>query len=87
MKTKFIYIVMALGVFSTIPAFAGQINHGVHNVDSRPCAKQAESLQEKIQRLEAEIKNCENLLSKAELAKLEDELSEAKRSLWLLNKK
>lgn len=83
MKTKLIYIVMAVGVFSSISAFAGQVNNGVHNVDSRPCAKQAESLQEKIQRLETEITSCGKLLSKAELTKLEAQLSEAKYSLKL----
>lgn len=87
MKTKMIFAVMALGIFSSLPVFADQISTRNNHGDSRPCAKQGETLQEKIRRLQEEISEGEKVLSKDELGKLNDELNEAKRSLRLLNRR
>ena len=87
MKSKYILVVMTIGLFSAMPVFASQINTKISHGDSRPCAKQAESLQEKIHRLETEITKGEKTLDAKELKKLEEELNEAKTSLKQLNKR
>lgn len=94
---KKLVLVLMLGLFSVMPVMAAEhegMNMGSHegmNMDTsegvRKCALQAETIQEKIKRLETEIAKGEKKYSVKELKKLEDKLNDANKFLDQLNKR
>jgi hypothetical protein len=93
---KQLIILMALGLFGAMPAFAAEhtgMKMGSHegmkmetSTGTRECALQAESIQEKIKRLDAEIAKGSKKYSAEELKKLENKLKEANEILDQLNR-
>jgi hypothetical protein len=79
---------MAVGLFSAMPALAD--HHEGMKMDTpegvRQCALQAETIQQKIKRLDAEVAKGEKKYSAEELKKLENKLKEANEILDLLNR-
>lgn len=94
---KSLVILFALGLFGAIPVLAA--DHEGMKMDShegmkmnthegvRECALQAESIQEKIKRLDAEIANGSKKYTADELKKLETQLKDANRTLEILLKR
>ena len=76
---------MAIGLFGAMPAFAEHPTMMQHE-GVRECALQAESIQEKIQRLNTEVAKGEKKYSAKELKKLESKLKEANIILDQLNR-
>ena len=85
---KLVVVLMAAGLFGAMPVFAA--DHGDMNMDTsagvRECALQAESIQEKIKRLDTEIAKGEKKYSAKELKKLKAKLDDANKILDQLNK-
>jgi hypothetical protein len=93
---KLLVILMALGLFGAMPAFAAE--HEGMKMDShegmkmdtpdgmRECALQAETIQQKIKRLNAEVAAGTKKHDAAELKKLEQKLKEANELLDNLSK-
>jgi len=93
MKNKLIMLFVAVGMFSAVPVFAA---HQEMTLDqkmmmehegARQCALQAESIQEKIKRIDGEIKKGSKKYTAEELKKLEDKLKEANDALDILIKR
>jgi len=86
---KLAVVLMAVGLFGALPAFAGE--HDGMKMDSkegmRQCALQAESIQEKIKRIDGEIKKGSKKYSAEELKKLEEKLKDANDTLDNLGKR
>ncbi|ACM20917.1 hypothetical protein Geob_2566 [Geotalea daltonii FRC-32] len=80
---KWAVIVMAVGLFGAMPVLAAE--HGNMKMDTkegvRQCALQAESIQQKIKRLQSEVKKGNKNYSAEELKNLEDKLKEANKLL------
>lgn len=84
---RLLVVLMAVGLFSAMPVFAA--DHGDMKMNShegmtmdtkegaRQCALQAESIQQKIQRLNSEVAKGSKKYSAEELNKLETKLKEA----------
>lgn len=74
---------MVLGLFGAMPVLAA--DHSGMKMDTsegvRECAVKAESIQEKIKRLEAEVAKGEKKYDAKELKKLKQKLDEANKSL------
>ncbi len=74
---------MAVGLFGAMPVLAAE--HSDMKMDTgegvRQCALQAESIQEKIKRLETEIAKGEKKYDAKELKKLKQKLDEANKTL------
>lgn len=93
---KILVILMALGLFGAIPVLAAE--HSGMKMDShegmmmdtpdgaRECALQAETIQQKIKRLNAEISKGSKKHNAAEMVKLEKKLKEANEILDQLNR-
>lgn len=85
---RLLVVAMAVGLFGAMPAFAA--DHASMKMDTkegvRECALQAETIQEKIKRLETEVANGEKKYSAKELKKLEQKLKEANKILDQLNR-
>ena len=85
---KILVILMAVGLFGAMPVLAAE--HANMKMDTkegvRECALQAESIQEKIKRLETEVAKGEKKYSAKELKKLESKLKEANIILDQLNR-
>jgi hypothetical protein len=93
---KLLVILMAVGLFGAMPAFAA--DHEGMKMDShegmtmdtpdgaRECALQAESIQQKIKRLNAEVASGSKKHSAEELQKLAKKLKEANDMLDELNR-
>jgi len=81
-------VLMALGLFGAMPAFAAE--HEGMKMDTkegvRECALQAESIQKKIKRIQTEVKKGSTKYSAEELANLNKKLKEANETLDLLNR-
>lgn len=93
MKNKMLLLLVAVGMFSAIPAFAA---HQEMTTDqqmmmdhegARQCALQAESIQEKIKRIQGEIKQGSKKYTAEELKLLEGKLKEANDVLDNLGKR
>jgi septal ring factor EnvC (AmiA/AmiB activator) len=85
---RFILVLMAVGLFGAMPAFAAE-HEGMKRDSSdsvRECALQAESIQEKIKRLDTEIAKGDKKYSAKELKKLKAKLDDASKILDQLNK-
>jgi len=80
---RMLLVAMAVGLFGAMPVMAAE--HGKMKMDHgegvRQCAVQAESIQEKIERLKAEVAKGEKKYSAAQLKKLEQKLKEANKLL------
>ena len=85
---RLILVLMAVGLFGAMPAFAA--DHAGMKMDTsagvRECALQAETIQEKIKRLETEISKGDNKYNPNDLKKLEQKLKEANTILDQLNR-
>lgn len=92
---KIAAVVMALGLISSMPAFAEHAKttteHESMMMDThegmRACALQAETIQQKIRRIEGEIKKGSTKYSAEELKTLEDKLKDANDLLDNLGKR
>lgn len=85
---RLLVILMAVGLFGAMPTFAAE--HGGMKMDTpegvRQCAVQAESIQEKIKRLETEVAKGEKKYDAKTLKKLKGKLDEANKLLDQLNR-
>ena len=85
---KLVVVLMALGLFAAMPAFAA--DHEGMKMDTkegaRECALQAESIQQKVKRIQGEIKKGSKKYSAEDLKKLEVKLKEANDLIEQLNK-
>lgn len=85
---RLLVVAMAVGLFGAMPAFAA--DHAGMKMDTkegvRECALQAESIQEKIKRLETEVASGEKKYDAKTLKKLKGKLDEANKILEQLNK-
>lgn len=85
---RLILVLTAVGLFGAMPAFAA--DHAGMKMDTsagvRECALQAETIQEKIKRLETEISKGEKKYNPNDLKKLEQKLKEANTILDQLNR-
>ena len=84
---KLLVVLMAVGLFGAMPALAAE--HAGMKMDTsagvRECALQAETIQEKIKRLDAEVAKGTKKYNAKELKKLEKKLKEANKILDQLN--
>ncbi len=93
MKRKLALVLVAVGMFSAIPAFAAHqestMDHQMmmDHEGARQCALQAESIQQKIARIQGEIKQGSKKYTAEELKKLEGKLKEANDVLDGLGKR
>lgn len=83
---RLLVVAMAVGLFGAMPAFAGHGDKTMEHDGARQCALQAESIQEKIKRLEGEIAKGEKKYNAKEMKKLEKKLKEANDILDILNR-
>jgi len=85
---KLVVALMAIGLFGAMPVLAAE--HEGMKMDTkdgvRECALQAESIQQKIERIQNEIKKGSKNYSAEDLKKLEGKLKEANEILEQLNK-
>lgn len=80
---KLALVLMSVALFGVLPAFGADdsIMQKQREEGLRQCAFQAESIQEKISRLQKEIKMGKSVYTADELKRLEDKLKEANRML------
>lgn len=83
---RLLVVAMAVGLFGAMPAFAEHPEMKMDHEGVRQCALQAESLQEKIKRLESEVAKGEKKYDAKTLKKLKSKLDEANKILDQLNK-
>jgi cytochrome c556 len=82
---RVLVVLVAVGLFGAMPAIAADMK--MDNKESaRQCALQAETIQEKIKRLESEVAKGEKKYDANELKKLKNKLDEANKLLDDLNK-
>ncbi len=85
---KLLMVVMVLGLSVALPLLAAE--QGSMKMESsegvRKFALQAESIQQKIKRLQAEVQKGEKVYSVEDLKKLEDKLKEANKLLEDMSK-
>jgi len=82
---KLVLVLMAVGLFGAMPAFADQHEMKMQDEGVRECALQAETLQQKIKRLETEIAKGNKKYDANEVKKLKTKLDEAHKILDQLN--
>jgi len=80
---KLALVLMSMALLGALPAFAvdDSIMQKQREEGLRQCAFQAESIQEKISRLQKEIKLGKSVYTADELKRLEDKLKEANKLL------
>lgn len=83
---RLILVLMAVGLFGAMPAFAEHPEMKMEHEGVRQCALQAETIQEKIKRLETEVAKGEKKYDAKTLKKLEQKLKEANKILDQLNR-
>ncbi len=80
---KMLLVLMAVGLFGAMPAFAAE--HAGMKMDTkdgmRECALQAESIQQKVKRIQSEIKKGSKKYSAEDLKKMESKLKETNEFL------
>ena len=80
---RLLVVAMAVGLFGAMPAFAA--DHAGMKMDMkdgvRECALKAESLQEKIKRLDGEVAKGEKKYSAKDLAAIKKKLDETNKAL------
>lgn len=80
---RLVLVLMAVGLFGAMPAFAAD-HEGMKMETSeglRECALKAESIQEKVKRLEAEVAKGETKYNAKDLKKLKGKLDDANKLL------
>jgi peptidoglycan hydrolase CwlO-like protein len=88
MKSKLVILMMMVGLFSVMPVFAASDDiTRADNEGIRQCALQAESIQEKMARLQGEIKKGTDKYSEKEIKRLEKQLKDANETLEQLLKR
>lgn len=83
---KLVVVLMAMGLFGAMPAFAEHPTMKMEHEGARECALQAETIQQKIKRIQGEIKKGSKKYSVEDLKKLENKLKEANDLLDNLGK-
>jgi len=83
---RLLVIMMAVGLFGAMPAFAEHSGMKMEHEGVRECALQAESIQEKVKRLEAEVAKGDKKYDAKTVKKLKGKLDEANKLLDQLNK-
>jgi predicted transcriptional regulator len=83
---KLIVVFLAMGLFGAMPAFAAHPTMKLEHEGARECALQAESIQQKVKRIQGEIKKGSKKYSAEDLKKLEIKLKEANDIIEQLNK-
>lgn len=83
---RLVLILMTVGLFGAMPAFAEHSDMKMQHEGVRQCALQAESIQGKINRLETEVAKGEKKYDARTLKKLKTKLEEANKILDQLNK-
>lgn len=83
---KVVVALIATMMLSAVPVLAEHSDMKIQHEGVRQCALQAESIQEKIKRLETEVAKGTAKYSKAELEMLRKKLKEANDLLDQLNK-
>jgi len=83
---RILVILVAVGLFAAMPAFAEHPEMKMEHEGVRQCALQAESIQEKIKRLESEIAKGEKKYDANTLKKLNEKLDDANKILDQLNR-
>ena len=80
---KLLVILMAVGLFGAMPVLAAEHEGMKMDTDEgvRECALQAESLQQKVKRIQGELKKGSKKYSAEELKKMEEKLKEANKLL------
>lgn len=85
---KMVVVLMAMGLLGVMPVFAAE--HGDKKMESKECvircSNQAETIQEKIERIKKEIDQGSQKYSAEDLKKLEDRLKETNKLLDDMNK-
>jgi nicotinic acid mononucleotide adenylyltransferase len=87
MRNKLIMLFVAVGMFAAHQETMKDQKMMMEHEGARQCALQAESIQEKIKRIEGEIKQGSKKYTAQELKKLEDKLKEANETLDILIKR
>lgn len=83
---RLLVMLLAVGLFGAMPAFAVDSEDGKSHENVQQCAIQAESIQVKIKRLEAEVAKGEKKYDAKQIKKLKTKLDEANKLLDGLNK-
>jgi len=83
---RLLVLAMAVGMFAAMPAFAEHPEMKMQHEGVRQCALQAESIQEKIKRLETEVAKGEKKYDAKTLKKLKQKLDETNKILDQLNR-
>jgi cytochrome c556 len=83
---RLLLIALAVGLFGATPVMAEHKDMKMEHEGVRQCALQAESIQEKIKRLEGEVAKGEKKYDAKTLKKLKAKLDEANKLLDQLNK-
>lgn len=90
---KLLVIFMAMGLFSAMPALAAEHVGNSHegmtmetSEGARQCALQAESIQQKVKRIEGEIKQGSKKYNPEQLKKLNEKLKETNKLIEDMNK-
>ncbi len=82
---RFLVMLVAVGLFGAMPAFAEHPDMKLQHEGVRQCALQAESIQEQIKRLEGEVSKGEKKYDAKKLKALKSKLDEANKLLIQLN--
>lgn len=83
---RLLLVAVAVGLFGAMPAFAEHPEMKMEHEGVRQCALQAETIQEKIKRLETEVAKGEKKYDAKTLKKLKTKLDEANKILDQLNR-
>jgi len=84
---KLVVVLMAMGLFGAVPVFAAEHMKMDTKEGMRECALQAESLQQKMTRIQGAIDQGSQKYSAKELKKLKKQLKEANDTLDALEKR
>lgn len=83
---RILVMLVAVGLFGAMPAFAEHSEGAKEHESVQQCSIQADSIQEKIKRLDAEIAKGEKKYDAKQIKKLKAKLDEANKILEQLNK-
>ena len=79
---KILVMLIAVGLFGAMPAFAAEHKHEMKSDECvKECVHQSESIQQKVERIQDEIKKGSQKYSPEELKKLQKKLEEANKIL------
>lgn len=84
---KLAVVLIAVGLFGAMPAFAEHAKTTMEQKGIKECALQAESIQQKIKRIQGEVKKGSTKYSAEDMKTLELKLKEANELLENLGKR